>query len=410
MTVTSDQRQRPEELFKRLGPDMFRTAYERGMSLSAFLETEDPSSNYPDSKLDAFQRLLQVSKIRTGSSAARGIYADRFDAFLQSPQHRALGLEWAMRTYRRAASGSDVSTRSMHTLGDFVVGGVQRPYVDDMSLRPELQIAPAIPLSELVAREEGIQGRDYRAIYLTTDTAAARDELRLKRVAEGATIPTARLSESERTIRLKKFGRALEVTYELLRGMRLDKVAYHIALMAVQAEVDKVAAALDILINGDGNSNAATEYELAGAGGLDPAATAGTLSLKGWLAFKMKFANPYVITHALMQDAVALQLQLLTVSNSNVQLVNGALGQITRINQFADGVRYGWMAEAPALKIVGYDRRMALESITEVGAQISEVDRFISNQTELLTFSEVQGFAILDKNATKVLDVNGTQA
>lgn len=405
-TVTSEQRHRPEELFKRLSPDLYREAYKRGMSLSAFLELEDPSSAYPESQLDAFQRLLQVAKIRTSSDAARGIYAHTFDKFLESPQHRALGLEWMMRTYRRAASGRDVSTRSMHTLGDFVVGGIQRPYADDATLRPELQIAPAIPLSELVAREEGINGRDYRSIYV--ENAGTQDEYRMKRVPEGTSIPTAKLVESEHTIRLKKFGRALEASYEMLRGMRLDKVAFHIALMAVQAEVDKVAAALDVLVNGDGNSNAATEYELAGANGLDSAATAGTLSLRGWLAFKKKFTNPYVITTALMQEAVSLQLELLTVSNSNVQLVNGALGQIQRINQFADGVRYGWLGEAPALKIVGFDRRFALESISEIGAMISEVDRFIANQTELITFTEVQGFAILDKNATKVLDVNGT--
>jgi hypothetical protein len=410
MTVTSDQRHRPEELFKRLGPDMYREAYRRGMSMSAFLEHEDPSTNYPESRLDAFERLLQVSKIRTRSDAARGIYADKFEAFLQSDQHRALGLEWMMRQYRRAATGRDVNTRAMHTLADFAVGGIQRPYADDATLRAELQIAPAIPLSELVAREEGIQGKDYRSIYLSNGSAAATDEYRMKRVPEGTDIPRAKLVESENVIRLRKYGRALEATYDMLRGMRLDKVAFHIALMAVQAEVDKVAAALDVLVNGDGNGNAAVEFELAGANGLDSGATAGTLTLKGWQRFKKKFKNPYVLTTTLMQEEASLQVELLTVSNGNVQLVNGALGQLQRINQFADGVRYGWLDEAPALKIVGFDRRMALESISEIGAMISEVDKFISNQTELITFTEVQGFAILDKNATKILDINGTQA
>lgn len=409
MSTVQSQRHRPEELFKRLSPEMYRDAYKRGMSLSAFLEEQDPSAGYNDG-LDAFERLLQAANIRTRSLPSVGVYADKFERFLESPQHRALGLEWAMRQYRRAATGRDVSTRGMHTLGDFVVGGIQRPYADDTTPRQTLQVAPAIPLSELVAREEGITGRDYRAIYMETATAAARDEMRMKRVPEGTDIPRAKLSESENSIRLKKFGRALEATYELLRGMRLDKVQFHIAMMAVQAEVDKVAAALDVLVNGDGNSNAAAEFELAGANGIDAAATAGTLSLKGWLGFKKKFANPYVLTTALMQEGTSLQLELLTVSNSNVQLVNGALGQIQRINQFADGVRYGWLGEAPALKIVGFDRRFALESISEIGAMVSEVDRFISNQTELLTFTEVQGFAILDPNATKVLDVNGTAA
>jgi hypothetical protein len=402
--VTTDQRHRPQELLQRMSSEMYRRAYAKGLSLSAYLELyEDPSTGYNDG-LDAFERLLQAAEIRTQSIPERGIYADAFDTFLKDDSTRALVPEWMTRQYRRAATGRDVSTRSLHTLGDFVAGGVQRPYADAGELREHSQLQPAVPLSELVARTEGITGRDYRALYMTESA----DEYRMKRVAEGTEIPTAKLTEGENVIRLRKFGRALEATYEMLRVMRLDKVAFHLMKLAVQAEVDKVAAAVSVMINGDGNSNVATVHALAGANGMDAAATAGTLSLRGWMRFKKKFKQPYLLTTVLMQEEPSTQLELLTVSNSNVQLVNGALGQITRINTFADGVRYGWLDEVPALKILGFDRRFALESITEIGANISEVDRYISKQTELLTFTEVQGFAILERAAIQVLDINGT--
>jgi len=66
----------------------------------------------------------------------------------------------------------------------------------------------------------------------------------------------------------------------------------------------------------------------------------------------------------------------------------------------------GWTSDAPALKIVGIDTRMAIEHVFEIGADITEVERFTNNQTETLTMTELDGFAVLDKYATKILDVN----
>ena len=144
--------------------------------------------------------------------------------------------------------------------------------------------------------------------------------------------------------------------------MRVDKLAMQIRFMAIQSEIDKVAAALVIIVSGDGNSGtSATTYNLTT---LDTAASAGTLTLKGWLSFKKKFANPYFITTALMQEAVALQLELLNMGSGNVPLVQveglTAMGRLAPINQTADAVRYGWDSNVTALTIVGIDRRRSV--------------------------------------------------
>jgi hypothetical protein len=177
--------------------------------------------------------------------------------------------------------------------------------------------------------------------------------------------------------------------------------------MAIQAETDKVSAALDVAINGDGNPN--TAAEVINLTTLDPNATPGTLTLTAWIAFKMQFAAPYMLTHALMREDVALQLALLNTGSANIPLSTVNLGGletgIVPINAFADGVRYGWTAEAPASKIVGFDRRFALERATEVGGTIQEQDRFILNQPEALTISEVEGWAVVDRNAVKILNL-----
>jgi hypothetical protein len=189
--------------------------------------------------------------------------------------------------------------------------------------------------------------------------------------------------------------------------MRIDRLAWWIRWQALQSEVDKVTAALDYLVSGDGNSGtAATVYDLTD---LDSAATAGTLTLKGWLNFRMQFNQPYTMTTALMPTDVALQVILLNAGTANVPLaglnLNGVGNSLTPINTTADGIRYGWTAEAPASKIIGFDRRFALEQVTEIGSEIRETERFITNQTELMVMTETSGFGVMDASGTKILNL-----
>lgn len=404
----------PAELLERMaGGVLYREAYGQGVSLSQFLEREDPSSQHqpePDIygrlvRLDAFGRLMKTAGIRTKSDHLAGGYADRFEAFDQNDNTRALVPEWISRQWRRvSAGGLDPATRAA-VLGssDDAVGGVARPFVDAATARFQ-QIAPAIPLSELVAITTPIEGDAYRAFYLTEPTAADK---RFVRVGEGAEIPLVTLAGGDHTIRLFKYGRALEVTYELLRRQRIDKVALWIAKMAVQAEVDKVAYAIDILVNGDGNANtAATAYNLTT---LDSSTTANNLTLKGWLSFKLKFGNPYAMSAALTQEGGALAALMLNVGSANIMpafVPSMPYGGFRPMNpQLSDTPALGVTSDAPSGKIVGIDTRFALERVTEIGANIQEVERWATRQTQRLVMTETEGYAVMDQFATKVLNL-----
>lgn len=397
------QRLRAEELLVRMGPNLYREAYNRGMSLSAFLETEDPSEGYNDG-LDAFSRLLKLAKIRTRSFPEMGIYASPFSAFEESDNTRSLVPELLARMWRRAATGRDVMTRTLYTSNDSVVGNLAHAYTDAAGARVK-QIAPAIPLAQLVATTTSIDTDSYRAYYLTDVVA----ESRKVRVSEGSEVPTAKLTGGEHTIQLLKYGRTLEATYESLRRSPIDRLALHIARLSVQNEADKVAAAITILVNGDGNANtAATNYNLTA---LDTGTTANNMTLKAWLSFKMKFANPYMVDVALAQEVDALTLMLLNTGSANVPLVQvqaaAGYGGFTQINPgLRDNVALGWTSDAPANKVVGIDTRFALERVIEIGANIEEVTRWATRQTQALTMTEVEGFAVFDANATKTLALN----
>lgn len=395
----------PAEIYTRLSKrdtaiELHRAALSAGMPLSRYLEVLDPSPE--NSRIDAFGRQLREAGIITRSDPQAGYWASEGKVFFDTDAGRALFPEFFRRQWN-SITYAPPKERAILLSSDSVLGSFEKPYVEAGPFWNS-QFEPAIPLSELVATTTPISGEDYRSLYMTYDA----EKLRMFRVGESAEIPLSDLSTAERSIRLRKYGRGLRTSYEQLRRVRVDKIAWWIRWQSLQSEVDKVTAALDVLISGDGNNGtAATEYNMLT---LDPDATANELSYKAWLAFRMKWESPYQMTTALMQVDEALQLILLNSGSANIPLaglnVAGIGNSLTPINTTADGIRYGWTSEAPNNKIVGFDKRFALELITEIGSEISETERFITNQTQVMTMTENSAFAILDPAATKLLDIS----
>lgn len=369
-------------------------------TMSRALEEISPSQK--GDTLDTFERLLLEAGIRTKSDPTAGYWASNAGAFLRNAGTKALLTEFVARQWRKVSYA--MSERAILLSSDGVVGSFERPYSDATSVRLRERIEPAIPLSELVGMTTAIDSDSYRSYYLDYSAESGRSY----RVGESAGIPIATITGSANNVTLHKYGRGIRASYEDLRRMRVDKLAWFIQVMALQTEIDKVAAALAVIIAGDGNANtAATNYNLTT---LDSATTANNMTVKAWLAFKMKFASPYTLTTALMNEDIALKIALLNTGSANVPLVAANLGNlglgVQPINQFADNVRYGWTADAPANVVVGFDKRFALERVTEIGSEISELERYITDQTQVLVMTEVEGYSILDGHAAKTLTLS----
>lgn len=392
------------ELNKTLGYRSLEEAYKTGKNFSHWLETQDPTGTYDagsrEAKMDAFGRQLAHMGIVTKSNPERGFYASQLRAFEEHGEAgRALMVEMMARIYRKV---SQANTRSIIASDSNTVGSAMRPYVDAAQARAS-QMTPAIPLAELIAFSTRIDNDTYRALYLNDD----EQEYRMVRVGQAAEIPAASLTQGERTVDLFKFGRRLDITYEAMRRVPIDTVAFYIARMAIQAEVDKVSQVLNVIVNGDGN--AGTAAEVIDLGDVDPAATANKLTLRAWLAFKLKFRNPYQLTHELVREDVALQQLLLDTGSSNTMLreLSGTFGGFTPMNPtFRDDVRYGVLDEAPANQIVALDGRFGIEQVTEIGGTINETKRWVESQVESLVFTEVEGYAVIDSKAAKILDLS----
>lgn len=400
------ERQTAAEIHQRLNsPDraieMHREALEAGMPLSRYLEVIDPSER--GDSLDAFGRQLREIGIVTRSNPAAGWWASEASGFFDTPAGRALYPEWLARQWRSVMFATPQQKRAILLSGDAVVGSWEVPYAEAASPIWNDQFAPAIPLTELVATTTPIRGEDYRSLYMTYDA----EQLHMYRVGESAEIPMAELETSPRSIRLHKYGRGLRTTYEQMRRTRVDKLAWWIRWQALQAEVDKVVVALNTMVSGDGNPNTgATVYNLTT---LDSTATPGELSLKAWIAFRMQFASPYTMTTALGEVDEIMQLIMLNSGTANIPLAGlnlaGIGNTLIPINTTADGIRYGWTDDAPNDQIIGFDRRFALEQVVEIGSEIRETERFITNQTEVMTMTENAAFAVTDPAAVKILDL-----
>ena len=404
MRIT-EVRDRPGAFLEKL-PALYRAAAKEEKTLSQFLEDEDPSHEWQneDREIKAFGRVLQASGFRFRSDPKNGLWADTVEDIYEDDIGVALLPEWANTVYRRARTDGylpQVPQRPMQRQilesTEATLGSTFRPYVDAAGLY-QVELTPAIGLSDLLAFQTSINGDTYRRAYLDDPGAA---DVRMLRIGELADIPRAKIQTSEQLVRLHKYGRGIEISYEAIRRVPIDKIGIFIAKAALQVEADRVAQAIDVAINGDGNSGtSATNYN-------QSTLDTGTVpTVKGLIAFKSKFKPPYQLTHIFAREAELVNLQMLTMPNSNPLLIQitgqAGFGSLVPM-QDLNGARvlYGQTDSVAAGVYLGLDARYALERITEIGSDIQETTRFIERQTELLVFTENDGFALLDNNANK---------
>jgi len=354
-----------------LSIQLYRQANEKGLTFSQYLEHIDPSHEYNDG-LDSFERQLRRFNIIAKSIPEKGIWASKVEAFYMSDDGQDVPVlfpEYVNRVAREALVQDDI-------------------------------------LSEMVAIRTPIDSNAYKTIYIDTDSRMTSK----KRVTEGTDMPVATMRTSENTIKIYKYGRRLKATYEAIRRMRLDLFALHVQGIMMQAALDRATDAYTVLKDGDGNSNAATNYNKTDlqttAGGASDA-----LTYAGWLKFMFKF-YPYKMSTIIGGESELIEL--LTVDAPNVdplkliQMIKfggTAQGGTMAQNIFND-YRIVYLPDATDNVLLGFDRRYALEMVTEIGSDITETQRLISSQWEEIVISEVNGFGVFLPLSRRKLTLN----
>ena len=335
----------------KLEKGMYR---QEGMSFTQVLESLDPSENYRGTALegtDAFQRQLKRFGIR-----AKGAGSSPVEKFFRTMDSAVLFPEYIARTVRQGMEENDI-------------------------------------LPDIVATTTVIDSLDYRSIYSTpTD-----EEKELKDVAEGAEIPTTEVNTKENLVSLTKRGRMLVASYEALRFQKLDLFSVMLRQIGAYIQKQQLADAVKVIMEGDGNDNAAVQYTI----GTDPiSGTKGTLGYDQMVEFWSQF-DPYTMNTILcssgtmtkMLKVPELQNPLTGLNFQGTGKLTTPLGaQLHRTCAVADGV------------IIGLDKRYALE-LVRAGDVMVEYDKLIDRQLERAAITSISGFGKICDGAMAVLNV-----
>ena len=335
----------------RLEKGMYRQA---GMNFSQVLESLDPSENYRGTaleKTDAFQRQLKRFGIKV-----KGQDSSTVEKFFRNMDSAVLFPEYVARAVRSGIEENNI-------------------------------------LDQIVATTTVIDALDYRSIYAESD----EDSVGAKSVAEGAQIPETHVKCRDHLISLSKRGRMLVASYEAVRFQKLDLFSVMLRQIGSYIQKTQLSDAIDVLVNGDGNDNAAVQYQV----GSDPiSGSRGSLGYDQLVEFWGEF-DPYTMNGMLMNSGMMtrmlkipeLQNPLTGLNFQGTGVLNTPLGaKVHRTGSVEDGM------------IIGIDSRFALERVL-AGDVLVEYDKLIDRQLERAAITAISGFGKICDGAVKVLNV-----
>ena len=333
----------------RLEKGMYR---ESGKSFAQVLESLDPSENYAGTALegtDAFQRQLKRFDIH-----ARGAYSDPVEKFFRTAESSVLFPEYIARAVKQGMEENDV-------------------------------------LPKIVATTTTIDAMDYRSVF----SAASEEDKKLMQVAEGASIPATEIRSKSNLVKLNKRGRMLVASYEAIRFQKLDLFAVTLRQIGAYIQKMHLQDAVDVLVNGDGNNNAAETLTI----GTSPlSGTKGTLTYAQLVEFWSQF-EPYTMNALLASgDAMVKMLKLTELQNPLTGLNFQGTGKLSA----PMGAELLRAACVPSGRLIGLDRRYALEMV-QAGEVSVEYDKLIDRQLERAAITSISGFGKIMPEAAKVL-------
>lgn len=326
--------------------ETYLEAQSRGLGLSELLECEDYDPSPEGCPLDAFERQLAVAGIKVD-----GRNADTVELFYRNAP--ALMPEFVMREIRRG-----------------------------MALRSEYD--------QLLAARSTVGSNRYSPLYI--DVAPADQRLSLRPIGEGADIAQIVVTEQKNSITVPDYGVAFKASYRTLRHKSMTQFKVLLWYIGFRLQLDKEAMLTNVIINGDGNSNAAAVINTDVSGTLDYDDL-----VKFWAEFS-PFEMNMLICH---KEKIRTILTLAEFKDplagfkfqSTGKLVSPLGCKLIRCDEVATDL------------VIGLDARFALEEVVSQPLMV-EFDKIIEQKFEEAVISESVAFAKVIKEASLVLDDN----
>lgn len=324
--------------------------YGTGRSFTQTLEALDPSENYKGTELeglDAYERQLKRFNIKPSGadSSVVGKFFQTSDAAVLFPEYVSRAVRYGM---------------------------------DEASFIPDI-----------VATVTNIDSMDYRVM----DLKMTNDNATMNVISEGEVLANADFTVSDRTIRLKKRGRMITTSYDVLRFQRLDIVSIALKRIGSYLAQSLMADAVDVLLNGDGGNNSATKHLLSGS-----TYTYGDL-IDFWSAF-----SPYELNTILASPNVtSILLKMDEFRDAAAGLNFHGTGKL--ITPFgANLIKTSHITDPNTM--IGLDKNCALEMV-KVGDIETDYGKLVDRQLEQIAITAITGFARILPDCVKKLSSEG---
>lgn len=322
-----------------LSKEMFAEAKEKGVSLSELLSKSEKFNK--ESKLSVLEQQLAARDL----AIAPG-HASLISDFYKTDDSRVLFVETINQAVRMG------------------MNKLNKSYAN---------------LSDIVATRTGIQGGVYEAALVDIESSS---KVKAKRVAEGSEFPVVTIAFKGQSIKLGKFGYKIKSSYETVRRCRANVFLTTMQILGQNISMQKLSAAVDTLINGDGNGNPIATIS---------AGTTGTLKYADTVNLEESFEN--------YEPTLMLSGQDMRIAYRNLEeYKNRGFGPV-----MMDPPKK--VKSMPAGRIIAIDSGACIEEVYENGGSLVEYQKIISEQFETAVVSEVAGYSVLFRDASRMLKV-----
>lgn len=335
----------------KLEKEIYQEAESEGISFTEKLEKLDPVGNYEGtklSKLDAFERQLVAHglKVNSGNVALIEDFYRTTSSSVLFPEFINRNVKIGMQMGKREATVDDV-----------------------------------------IATTTTIDSNTYKSIALDEDAINAD----YKRIAEGAEFPKVSIRIKDKEVYLGKIGLKIDSSYEAIRYSKVNMFAIAMQVIGRKMATNMVKEALEILINGDGNSNPA---------GSVSAATSGTLVYNDLIKLEEEFD---IFESDIWIGNKATIFKILTLSQFQEPLIGAEFAKTGKFFSPLGNQLLQNSGIADSL-LLGFNKKAGIELIEVAGASLVESDKIVSKQINETVISKIIGFQKIWANSAHYLD------
>lgn len=327
----------------KLDKNLYKIA---GKTFTQALSELDSNCNYEETELanlDAFERQLKRFGIKVS-----GENSDTVEKFFVSSSSAALFPEFVSRAVSQGIRDENI-------------------------------------LSEMVAAITRTNSYDYRSITSIPED----DDVTLKKVAEGAIIPTTEIRLNQSLVTLTKRGRMLSASYEAIKMQRIDLFAVTLRQIGAAIARAQLKDAILLVIEGAPNADGAEEIKIAGD----------NLAYSDLVNFWSKFEDMNLTTLLASPNNMSRILQFAEMRDnfSGDYMTSGKV----KLPFGATLIKTTCLDDS---KIIGLDKSCALEMVIAQDLSL-ESDKLIDRQMERTAITTVAGFSKIFTDASKVLSL-----